>query len=56
MLRWLWRMIVGGCEHSWSAPEVRNILDDQDPTKIRGGVYEQRCLKCGKLKLTRFMA
>jgi len=50
MIKFLWRLIVGGCNHKWK------IIDTADVTAYgldKGRLYVLQCEHCGEIKTQR---
>lgn len=52
MIKKLWRMLVGGCDHKWKQIEMSRVFADGAPDDSRpiAVLYALQCKHCGNIK------
>lgn len=55
MLRKLWFLLVGGCDHTWEVYSKNDFRLSNRFGKTEGTQYHLRCTKCGRMSLKEMM-
>lgn len=51
MLRWLYRILIGNCNHKWEMLNAgSNVHVRRNSRKYDAVDYHLKCIKCGELK------